>query len=167
MNINMPGMREKHNGQIINWLGNIQLFSSLSSKELQQLISKIEIKRIRKGTVILTEEDTNQYMYVILVGKVKVVRTTEEGKEIILAIHQSGESFGELSLIDNKTTPAMVLAAEDSVVGIISRKDFFSMIYSQGKVIDTLLQILCSRLRDCDCSFLDSPGSMAGRMPRV
>jgi len=144
----MLGIKESHRDHILELLGNIRLFSSLSSKELHQLIGKVEIKRLRKGEVILSEEDTNQYMYVILAGKVRVVQTTKDGKEIILAIHQSGESFGELSLIDNKTAPAMVLAAENSVVAIISRKDFYALLYTQGKVIETLLQILCSRLRD-------------------
>lgn len=144
----MCGIKESHRNQISEVLSKLQLFSSLSSKELQQVVAKIEIKRVRKGAVILSEEDTSQYMYVILAGKVKVVRTTEEGKEIILAIHRAGESFGELSLIDNKTAPAMVLAAENSDVAIISRNDFYSLIYTQAKVVDALLQILCSQLRD-------------------
>jgi CRP/FNR family cyclic AMP-dependent transcriptional regulator len=126
----------------------MQLFSSLSSKELQQIIAKIEIKRLRKGEIVLHQEDTSHYMYVILDGKVRVVQITQDGKEIMLAIHRTGESFGELTLIDNKTAPAMVVAAEKSTVAIISRKDFYSLLYTQGKVLETLLQILCSRLRD-------------------
>lgn len=133
---------------IVELLGKIQLFSSLSSEELHKLIRIIDIKAVRRGEVILSEEDTNQYMYVVLAGKVKVVQITEDGKEIILAIHRSGEFFGELSLIDNKTSPAMVLAAEHSTVAIISRKDFYSLIYTQEKVVDALLKVLCSRLRD-------------------
>ncbi len=145
----MAGVKKAGDGgRILELLGNIQLFSSLSSNELQQIIEKIEIKRLRKGEVILGQEDTSQYMYVILGGKVKVVRTSEDGREVVLAIHRAGESFGELSLIDNKTAPAMVLAAENSIVAVISRKEFYSLIYTQGKVLDTLLQILCSRLRD-------------------
>jgi CRP/FNR family cyclic AMP-dependent transcriptional regulator len=144
----MSGTRETPKNQIIKLLSNIQLFSSLSSKELQQILGKIEIRRPRKGEMILRQEDVNQYMYVILEGKVKVIQITQDGKETMLAIHRSGESFGELSLIDNKTAPAMVLAAEGSTIAIISRKDFYSLLYTQGKVLETLLQILCSRLRD-------------------
>jgi CRP/FNR family cyclic AMP-dependent transcriptional regulator len=141
-------MKESHRDHIIELLGNIQLFSSLSSKELQKIIEKIEIKKVRKGEIILRQEDTNRYMYVILDGKVKVIQITQDGRETMLALHHSGESFGELSLIDNKTAPAMVLAAEKCIVAIISREDFYSLLYTQGKVLETLLQILCSRLRD-------------------
>jgi CRP/FNR family transcriptional regulator len=130
------------------YLKNILLFSSLTDEELQHIGDKVVFKKAKKNDVIMHEEDTNEFMYVILAWKVKVVRITEDGKEIILAIHRSRESFGGLSIIDNKTAPAMVLAAEKSIVAIISRKDFYSLIYTQGKVLDTLLQILCSRLRD-------------------
>ncbi len=140
--------REDHMNHTVELLGNIKLFSSLSSIELHQIVRKIKIKSLRKGEVVLNEEDTNEYMYVILTGKVKVVRMTGEGKEIILAMHRSGESFGELSLIDTKTVPAVVLAAELSTVAIIARKDFYSLLSAHGKVLDSLLQILCSRLRD-------------------
>jgi CRP/FNR family transcriptional regulator, cyclic AMP receptor protein len=144
----MLDTRDHRKGHIIQLLGNMRLFSSLSSMELQQIGRKIKIKSLRKGEVVLNEEDTNEYMYIILTGKVKVVRTTRGGKEIILAMHRSGESFGELSLIDTKTVPAVVLAAEHSTVAIIARKDFYSMISAHRKVLDSLLQILCSRLRD-------------------
>jgi CRP/FNR family cyclic AMP-dependent transcriptional regulator len=79
---------------------------------------------------------------------VKVIQATEDGKEIILAIHKTSEFFGEISLIDGKTSPATVQASEDSFIAFISKKDFYSLLSTQNKVLDTLLQILCSRLRD-------------------
>lgn len=134
--------------RILGLLKGIQLFSSLADDELHRVREKIAIKRFRKNEVILHEENTNEVMYIILYGKVKVIQTTEDGKEIILAIHRSGEFFGEISLIDSRTVPAMVVAMEDSAIAIIAKKDFYSLIYTQGKVLDILLKILCSRLRE-------------------
>jgi CRP/FNR family cyclic AMP-dependent transcriptional regulator len=132
----------------IDFLSNVSLFSSLSDDELRQISSKVLMQEFSKNETIFREEDTNNYMYVILVGKVKVVRNTEDGKEVILAIHGADDFFGEVALIDNKTTPAAVVATEDSLIAIISKKDFYALVYSQPKVLDTLLQILCSRLRE-------------------
>jgi CRP/FNR family transcriptional regulator len=87
-------------------------------------------------------------MYIVLDGKVKVVQTTEDGKEILLAIHQSGDSFGEMSLIDGKTSPATVISTENSVAAIISKKDFYSILETQRKVLNNLLLLLCSRYRE-------------------
>ena len=137
-------MDEKHKNEFIK---KTQLFSSLSDKDIDNIISKMVVKQFRKNETILYEADTNKYMYLILSGKVKVVRTTEDGKEIILAMHQSGNFFGEMSLIDGKTTPASVIATTDSLISIISQDDFFTILFSQSKVVENLLKILCTRLR--------------------
>jgi CRP/FNR family transcriptional regulator len=141
-------MIKDHKKHLFDLLRGIQLFSSLTSEELHQVKEKIVIKRFRKNDVILHEENSNEVMYIILYGKVKVTQITEDGKEIILAMHRSGDFFGEVSLIDSRTMPAMVVAMEDSLIAIIGREDFYSLIYTQGKVLDILLKILCSRLRD-------------------
>jgi CRP/FNR family transcriptional regulator len=132
----------------IEFLRNIQLFSSLTQEELNQVCSKVIVEEFKKNEVILHEEDTNNFMYIILFGKVKVIQITEDGKEIILAMHKSNELFGEISLIDGRTSPATVSATEDSLIAIISKKEFFSLLFNQGKVLEKFLQILCSRLRE-------------------
>ncbi len=129
-------------------LKKIDLFSSLTDEELRRVREKIVIKKFKKNEVILHEENTSEYMYIILDGEAKVVQVTGEGRAIIVTIHRSGDFFGELSLIDGKTAPATVKASRDSVTAIISKKDFYSLIHDQNKVLDNLLQILSSRLRE-------------------
>jgi CRP/FNR family cyclic AMP-dependent transcriptional regulator len=129
-------------------LKKIDLFSSLTDEELRRVREKIVIKKYRKNEVILHEENTSEYMYIIIDGEAKVVQVTGEGKAIIVTIHRSGDFFGELSLIDGMTIPATVKATRDSVTAIISKKDFYSLIHDQNKVLDNLLQILSSRLRE-------------------
>ncbi len=124
------------------------LFSSLTSDELRQVLDKIVIKNFKKNEVILHEENTSEFMYIILDGEAKVVQSTDTGKEIIMSVHQSGDFFGELSLIDGKTAPAAVCATRDSVTAIISKHDFFALLLGQNKVLENLLRILCSRLRE-------------------
>ena len=137
-------MKEKHRNIFFK---KTQLFSSLSDSEIEKITNHLIVKQFRKNDTILYEEDTNEFMYIILMGKVKVIRTTEDGKEIILAIHGSGNFFGEMSLIDGKTTPASVISTEDSLIAIISKKDFFSIVFTHSKVTRNLMEVLCSRLR--------------------
>lgn len=131
----------------IELLKNIELFSSLTDDELHQINSKMVVKQFKKTETILYEEESSQFMYIILTGKVKVIKTTGVGKEVILAIHHSGKFFGEMSLIDGKTTPASVIATEDSLIAIISKNDFYSILFTQNKIFENLLKILSSRLR--------------------
>jgi|GEM_PF-198448 CRP/FNR family transcriptional regulator len=135
------------NHRIESILG-IELFSSLGPDELQIVTEKMTVKDFKRGEIILCEEDTNEVMYILLDGEVKVIQTAEDGREMILAMHKSGHFFGELSLIDGRTSPASVVATRHSVIAIISKNNFFALIYSQPKVLNKLLLILCSRFRD-------------------
>ena len=129
-------------------LKKIALFSTLTSDELNAIRGKIVMKNYKKNETILYEENTNEYMYIILDGETKVLQTTSEGKEIMITMHQAGDFFGELSLIDGKTAPAAVLATRDSAAALISKKDFYAILYNQNKVLKNLLMIMCARLRE-------------------
>jgi CRP/FNR family cyclic AMP-dependent transcriptional regulator len=132
----------------IHLLKMIELFSTLTDEELDSIGKLLAVKKFKKNEVILHEEDTSKFMYIILSGKVKVVQITEDGKEILLAIHQAGEFFGEMSFIDGKTSPATIVAAGDCVINIISRDEFYSTILTHKQILYNLLLILCSRLRE-------------------
>jgi len=129
-------------------LKGIRLFDSLADEDLERIAEKVTIGTFKRNEVIFHEEDTNEYMYIILSGKVKVIQTSEEGKEIILALHKSKDFFGEMTLIDGKTAPATVIAIENSIIAIISKKDFYSLIESYGKILLNILQIFCERIRN-------------------
>ncbi len=120
----------------------------MTTNELQKIREKIIIKNYKKNEKILHADNTSEFMYVILDGAAKVVQMTEKGREILISMHESGDFFGELSLIDGKTVPADVYATRNSVTAIISKKDFFSILSTQPKVLENLLRILCSRFRD-------------------
>jgi len=120
----------------------------MTSDELHEIRDKVVIKNFKKNEIILHEEHTNAFMYMILDGEAKVVQTTDAGKEIIFTVHRTGDFFGELSLIDGKTAPAAVSATRDSTTALISKKDFYDLLRSQNKVLENLLQILCARLRE-------------------
>ena len=122
--------------------------ADLTDSELAALAGLIKTRSFRKGELILREEDTAHFMYLIFSGKVKVVQTSPEGKEQILAIHKRGEFFGEMALLDGRTSPAAVVALEESEVGLITRADFEREFLGHGKIVRRLMAILCTRLRD-------------------
>lgn len=128
-------------------LSQIELFADLELDEVSEVAQRVELKEFHKGEVIFHAEDTNKYMYAVLRGEVKVFQSTEEGKEVILAFHCTGDSFGELSLIDQLASPATVSAMETSIVAIIARHDFLELIHSSPKVLNKLLLALTTRLR--------------------
>ncbi len=130
----------------LEYLKQIDLFSSLGTEDLLQVGSKIVVKQFKKNDTILFKGDTNNYIYIIFEGEVKVSQSTEDGKEMILFIHQAGEIFGETSLFDRGNSPALISATKDTLCAIISMKDLYSIMFNYNDILERLIHILSSRL---------------------
>lgn len=129
-------------------LKRIPFLAILSDGELTEVERSIPVKHFSKNDVILLEDNTPNFMYVVYTGRVKVVQTSIDGKEHILAIHKQGDFFGEMALLDGKTAPASVVSMEDADIGLISKEVFETHLLSKGKVVKQLNSMLCSRLRE-------------------
>ena len=125
----------------------VPLFSTLSDEEFNQLSHIFIVRVYRKNQVIFLEEETGNYMYLVLSGKVKVAKSSASGKETLLAIHRPGDFFGEMSLLDGKTSPATVSAIEDSKIISVSAADFHKYLLHNEKVLLQIINVLCARLR--------------------
>ena len=126
----------------------IPFFSCFSDEDLSTIEQIIMEKSVRKNDVILWEEETKDYMYIVFSGKIKVVQMGPEGKEQILVIRKKGDFFGEMALLDGKTQPATVVAMEDATVGLVSKNDFETHFLNNDKVLKEFISMLCERLRE-------------------
>jgi len=134
-------------GKTIAFLKRIPLFSGLTEEELEEIVHIFKENFYKKNEVIFREEDTGKHMYIVKFGKVKVVQTSKFGKENIVAIHNEGDTFGELSLIDGKTMPATVLAMEDCKIISVDANYFRNVLLQNKKILNNLINVLCQKLR--------------------
>lgn len=132
----------------IDILRSIPFFASLTDKEIHDLSQIVSHKSFHKNEMILVEDDTPNYMYVIYSGRVKVVQISAEGKEKVLAYHKKGDFFGEMALVDGKTFPATIIAIEKMSIGLINKADFETYLLRNEKVLRLLIDMLCKRLRE-------------------
>jgi CRP/FNR family transcriptional regulator len=131
----------------VDLIRSVPLFSTLTDEEFNQLRHIFTVKAYHKNQIIFLEEETGNYMYLVLSGKVKVAKSGAAGKETILAIHRTGDFFGEMSLLDGKTAPATVSAMEDAKIISVSGADFHKYLMHNEKVMLQIINVLCSRLR--------------------
>jgi CRP-like cAMP-binding protein len=129
------------------FLRHIPLFATIPDSELRSLESVFVVRTYRKNQVIYLEEETGNYMYIVLAGRVKVTKSTPAGKENLLAIHQAGDFFGEMALLDGRTSPATVCAMEECRLATISKTDFHNILMRNAKITQQIIQVLCARLR--------------------
>jgi len=131
-----------------NIIKNIPLFAELTDDEIER-IERIIIKKIFvRDQIVLFEEDTTRYMYIVYSGKVRVVKQNKEGREQIITIHKKNDFFGEMALLDGRTAPATVIAHEDAVIGLICKEDFEQHLLSHEKIHTKIIDLLCAQLRN-------------------
>jgi CRP/FNR family transcriptional regulator, cyclic AMP receptor protein len=141
-------MKENRNLNHLRILEHIPIFSCLLPAERTMLNQIIKEKHFKKSSIILMEDESKNFMYVIFSGKIKVVRINPDGKEQILVIRKRGDFFGEMTLLDGKSQPATIVAMEDAVVGLIVKSDFEQYFMKDATVLKQIVSLLCERLRE-------------------
>jgi len=89
-----PDNDKGRKSKLHNAIKNTPLFAEFSDEELVGLERVIIERRFSRNEVVLIEEDSSNYMYVVYSGKVKAVQTSVDGKEHILAVRGKGDFFG-------------------------------------------------------------------------
>ena len=141
-------MEKTANRDHMKALEQIPIFSCLLPEDKFKLSQIITEKHFKKNSIILMEDDSKNFMYVIFSGKIKVVRVTTDGKEQILVIRKRGDFFGEMTLLDGKSQPATIVAMDDATVGLISKVDFEQYFMNDEKILKQIITMLCARLRE-------------------
>ena len=80
-----------------------------------------------KDTMIFSECQTGQDMFIIQSGQVKISKMVD-GNEVILAVLQKGDFFGEMALLENKPRSASAIVHEDCTLMTINRQNFDRMV---------------------------------------
>jgi CRP/FNR family cyclic AMP-dependent transcriptional regulator len=130
-----------------DYIRRVPLFATLTDGEFAALEHVFVVRSYLKNQIIFMEEETGKYMYIVMGGKIKITKSTPGGKETLLAIHQAGDFFGEMALLDGKTSPATVSAMEDCRIVTINNQDFNTLLMRNDKIVKQIIQVLCSRLR--------------------
>ncbi|TDD08717.1 Crp/Fnr family transcriptional regulator [Nonomuraea deserti] len=144
-----------------------EFLSLLTDDEVAALRSAGRLRRWDRGTTVITEGDTSDWVLVLLEGRVKVSSHTSSGNEVVLAVRGPGGLIGEQSAIDGSPRSATVTTLEP-VTGVVVR-DFVSFLESHGRVAVLLMKLVSERLRDSDRKRIeygafDTTGRVATRL---
>lgn len=144
----------------------VPIFSELEKESIEKIEKIGSKKTYQKNEVILMEEEAGTALFVIVKGKVKVSRNSNDGREVILTILGDSDFFGEMAILDGLTRSATVTAIDESELFLIQRNDFLNLLYEHPEVSVALLQELTTRLRNADMkikalSLKDAEGKVA------
>lgn len=139
-----------HHGLSLVVLRNVPLFSGLEEAELLRLSGVSSRRRAERGDFIVRAGDLTDSLFILLTGRAKVTNSDEEGKEIILAMLEPGEFFGEMGLIDGSPRSADVVALEPCELLVLGKADFQRCLAENFPVALKMMMILVRRLREAD-----------------
>ncbi len=128
-------------------LEKILLFEGIKKESIENLEKRLKPRSYSKGETIIHQDDDGSSMYLIISGRLKVVSTIEDGKEALLDFLHDGDYFGELSLFDQESRSASVIAVEDSILIHISRAELLGFLERHPEANLILLRSLAKRIR--------------------
>ena len=134
----------------IELLQSVALFWDLAEEELGYISEKMIARHYESGKFIFLEDSEGEQCFFVVQGSVKVTRLSKDGREVILAMLNEGEFFGEMALLDGESRSANVIALEETEVLTLNREDFLVVLHDYPQIAIQLLKEMADRLRKSD-----------------
>ncbi len=130
---------------------------------MAEALERLDLPR---GTTVFSEGEPGDSLFIILDGKVKIVRRAADGRENVLSVMGPSDQFGELSIFDPGPRTATATALTDVSLAKMSQQALLPWIDAHPEIGVQLLQVLARRLRRtndtvADLIFTDVPGRVA------
>jgi CRP/FNR family transcriptional regulator, cyclic AMP receptor protein len=119
----------------------------LNMKEINKIKNFFIKKHYKKDEVIFFEDEIGQELFLIEKGKVKIVKITKNGEELILNIFCHHEIFAGIVMFDNGPYPATAIAMEDSIINKIKTNNLKTLISKYPDITIKIMKIIAERIR--------------------
>lgn len=133
--------------------------SEFSWKEIEIIARYFNISRMEKGTKVFQEGDREKYMCLVVGGSVQVIKRDARQQEKVLSTIGRGSIFGEMMLLDGEPRSATIVAAERTVLLILSQENLDRLVREMpglaAKLLWKLGRILSQRLRMTSGKLID------------
>jgi len=133
---------------IPRFLSRTALFGGLTEAERAELSAIATVKRPAKDEIIFWEGDPGDGFYVLMEGRVKVFKSSADGKEKILHILDPGQPFGEVPVFAGQRFPAHAQAMTSCRLLFFPRQAFVDLIRRNPSLSLNMLAVLSRRLRE-------------------
>ena len=131
-------------------LKSVPLFAGFPEEQLRMLVGAIQRRSAPRGSVIMAAGDAIDSLYIVISGRLKVLMSDSEGKEVILSLIGPGEFFGEMGLIDESPRSASVVTIEPCELLALAKRDFKRSLAENFEMAMAVMRGLVHRLREAD-----------------
>jgi len=122
---------------------------------LESLSADRRLHTVRKKQDIYVEGDEPIRLYFLKSGRVKTVKTTNAGKELITGLYHPGEFFGYLALLTQTAYDDSAVALDDAELVYIPKHDFLQLLTRNAEVGQQFIRLLAGRVSEREQQLLD------------
>jgi len=109
-------------------LHELPIFRGLDRNQFENVCLSTTKKRLEKGEFLFHQGERISTIYLIKAGKLKLVQTTEEGREKIFDVSGPGEVLGEISLFQEQEQPFSAVAMEETYICCFNKQQFETVV---------------------------------------
>src|SRR5215208_3958428 len=125
----------------------VDIFEPLSEQDIARLNGQLPDVHLEPGDMFYGPEDNTEKLFILQKGKVRIFRTSPDGREFTLAVVESGTVFGGMALTGQWLEGAYAQAIESSQVSTMAREDLERLVLEKPEVGLRIMQVLSERLR--------------------
>lgn len=122
-------------------------FAGLAASEWEGIRPLFREKALAPGGVLFLEGEPSQGICFLKEGRVRVFKTSAEGREQVLRIMSPGDSFNDVPAFDGGPNPASAQAMEPSLVWLLPTQDMIDLMRRYPSLALGVIRVLASRLR--------------------
>ncbi len=134
--------------RVIDTLQKTALFKGLDGAVIKQLACQVVTRQFPKNSIVVTQGDETDSLYVIIEGKVDVFLQNDKGKEIIINTLGECDTFGELAPLGGIPRQASIITTENSVLVVISRQIFMDTLLTKPTISMRIINRLIALIQD-------------------
>jgi CRP/FNR family transcriptional regulator, polysaccharide utilization system transcription regulator len=116
-------------------------------EDITKISSRQQVKHFKKKDIIFVEGDTPLGLYLLNSGKVKIYKSHELGKDLILKLLQPGDFFGYMALLEDEFHVISAEALEDCEVTIFPAEDFYKLL-THPEVMQQFVRLLTGNIQN-------------------
>jgi len=124
------------------------LFSDLTADELAYLSQKVNVLQPPAGSVIFSEGDSGESIFIITHGEVKILSKDSKGEEVEVARLKEGDFFGEFAYFSHSKRQASAVAAVDTEILELTRGILSDVAEKHPRINEVLLRFYKDRVAD-------------------
>jgi CRP/FNR family transcriptional regulator len=124
-----------------------QLFSGLPEADLAEIAALVQIRVLPKDGYLFREGGVAEGFYLVQSGAINVHRVSGSGKEQVIHVFRSGESFAKASLASTTGYPANARAIEPSSVLLVPKVGFLALVAKRPDLAMRMLGSMSQHLR--------------------